>query len=893
MPRRPFLTLALASLALSNAPADESPAPAPEQVQPAPVTEEPAPVAEEPAPVVEEPAPVAEEPAPVAVEPAPVAAEPAPVTEEPAPVAEEPAPVVEEPAPVAEEPAPVAEEDFSAWEYVVAEEDAPLAPIPPLYQYQPEQVYLVSYEIPLPPGEAWAKLAATPWFQHLQPLRMEFSLVGINFRTRQNPFFRTPSDLLGGKGWSGITKNVSIGFDPRQTEDVVRDGDERRPARLRAGGSRTSSGVVGIKSLTREGEYDWYLPMQTNEISVLQYAAIMHADAPPPSRNPEHLLLPQTNLSRRDTEDCIEALNALGLLPGGEGQVVWNIRRASEADAAPVDIVLGRHFHFALPTQTEWEYAARGGELSGKHYAQDYPLSDCPNLREACRYEHCRGSEGGRSLIATTRVTWRNCLGLFNMLGNAQEWVEDDRQPRGAGYQGDPALCLTEGAVSPASRGVDMGNKRGADTVGFRLIIRSQIYSPLHGRPYGISPTQAAKDWEAATAVAEELPEETPATMERLLDAVAYLSDHYGEDCSDADLRQSTRDPQCQRARALLLSPENRDNALALYWQGWCHEKGVGTAASPEQARACMTRAATMGLALAQYRLGWYDENGLALDSPQPERAFAWYQKSALQGEPAGLFALGACYEAGIGTERALVDAVAAYTQAAEQGHPFALFRLGCFYEAGNEVEPDLRKAIDCFSSAADACRHSMRNRDTYAEACFRLGNCCMAASKLSEEELLRQLGEGWTPLTLCDQAFSAYQQAALSNHAEALFRLGFCYENSLGVSKNEREAFALYLQAANMGLAQAQLRVAYCYASGNPYRQDLNMAAFWYQKAAEQDKFLPDKPSLLEGNAHAGMGWICEQRKRRKEALNWYKAAALRGNATAQKRLKALSPKK
>ena len=75
---------------------------------------------------------------------------------------------------------------------------------------------------------------------------------------------------------------------------------------------------------------------------------------------------------------------------------------------------------FRLPSEAEWEYAARGGK-----YSQGYNYSGSDKLKQVGWYNENSGNE-----TKEVGLLLPNELGIYDMSGNVWEWCEDD-------YHGD------------------------------------------------------------------------------------------------------------------------------------------------------------------------------------------------------------------------------------------------------------------------------------------------------------------------------------------------------------------------------------------------------------------------------------------------------------------------
>ena len=107
--------------------------------------------------------------------------------------------------------------------------------------------------------------------------------------------------------------------------------------------------------------------------------------------------------------------------------------------------------HYRLPSEAEWEYAARAGTATAYYWGAD--------AEAAADHAQVRA----RHVIGTTSVGGfpANGFGLHDMLGNVQEWVEDCWKETYAGAPVDGAAWLAGSCGSRVLRGGNWASRPG------------------------------------------------------------------------------------------------------------------------------------------------------------------------------------------------------------------------------------------------------------------------------------------------------------------------------------------------------------------------------------------------------------------------------------------------
>jgi formylglycine-generating enzyme required for sulfatase activity len=124
---------------------------------------------------------------------------------------------------------------------------------------------------------------------------------------------------------------------------------------------------------------------------------------------------------------------------------------------------------YRLPTEAEWEYAARGGGTPATTGPFVYTYAGSNNVGDVAWYNGNSNDWGTRDYGAHTVGTKvPNTAGLYDMSGNVDEWCWDWWDDISTGTEFDP----TGPATSPYSNRVQRGGHWGDSPVNFTMASR-------------------------------------------------------------------------------------------------------------------------------------------------------------------------------------------------------------------------------------------------------------------------------------------------------------------------------------------------------------------------------------------------------------------------------------
>lgn len=193
-----------------------------------------------------------------------------------------------------------------------------------------------------------------------------------------------------------------------------------------------------------------------------------------------------------------------------------------------------------------------------------------------------------------------------------------------------------------------------------------------------------------------------------------------------------------------------------------CYLYGYGINKNEEAAFKWYNEAAQEDSVDAMYAIGLFYQKGLNPCEHDAQKAFEYFKKSADNGLPAGMRALGYCYIFGEGVLKNNDYGLKLLLKAANHNDPEALAFLGdCYYYGNYGVERSYEKAFEYFQRASEL-------GDIQATA--KLGHCY-------------QVGLG--VVRDYEKAFELTKYAAEHGYREAVLDLADMFKYGQGVEKN------------------------------------------------------------------------------------------------------------
>ncbi|MFK3816285.1 formylglycine-generating enzyme family protein [Pseudomonas sp. NPDC089407] len=164
---------------------------------------------------------------------------------------------------------------------------------------------------------------------------------------------------------------------------------------------QTRPAFIAGSFTSAKGEKSRYYLLAKYEMSQLQYKALMDETCPTASNKQR---LPVVSVSWLDALQAADKYNR------------W--LRANAPDKLPRED--GAQGFLRLPTEVEWEFAARGGlQVSTAEFRDGrYPMAEGLNA-----YEWFAGAQSANGQLQLTGLLKPNPLGLHDMLGNASEMM--------------------------------------------------------------------------------------------------------------------------------------------------------------------------------------------------------------------------------------------------------------------------------------------------------------------------------------------------------------------------------------------------------------------------------------------------------------------------------------
>ena len=329
-----------------------------------------------------------------------------------------------------------------------------------------------------------------------------------------------------------------------------------------------------------------------------------------------------------------------------------------------------------------------------------------------------------------------------------------------------------------------------------------------------------------------ETPEPTPDPAEKIAAAAAlFNAGDYSAAMTELKTLEALGDPEV----AWLL--------------GKSFYEGLGTRTDGARAAEYLQSAASNGVTAARYLLADAADNGSGVRQDKDEASRAYVKFAALADElqpsapgyGSAMVGLTQCYARGLGVEKNQKFAVEAAKKAADAEGltPFDLMTLAAFFDSADTIK--ITADADATAAAAGQKPEDARKIDAakakalYVKA-FDGIQALADAGNLRAQKLLGDFyfdGLGSVERDYA-KALELYTMAGEAGDAAAQARVGYMYQNALGVPADYDLAMEWNNRAAEQGDPQGQEQIGYLYQEGLGVTKSLDEASRWYAKAKD-----------------------------------------------------------
>jgi formylglycine-generating enzyme required for sulfatase activity len=262
----------------------------------------------------------------------------------------------------------------------------------------------------------------------------------------------------------GIEDYGPLAAKPFEMGGRANEGFREHPTMVQLGGQFTGKNPLS-------GKQDWLFFLGKYEVTEEQFSAVIPSGATAGSKDRSaRASYPKTDVTQLEIENFLQNYN------------LWLFTNARD--------VLPKLDHqpgfIRLPTEAEWEFAARGGSVVDKNvFDKQVPYSG-----DLSRYEWFGGARSSHDKLRPIGLLEANPLGLHDMLGNAAEIVSDLYQleyvqgraggmiVRGGDFRTPESELRSSFRTEVPLYTTDCRPAR-ADNIGFRLILASPVFSSI------------------------------------------------------------------------------------------------------------------------------------------------------------------------------------------------------------------------------------------------------------------------------------------------------------------------------------------------------------------------------------------------------------------------------